>query len=236
MEEETQEVNPNPPSPASPALPANISPRWKTSSKRLVLTTLLVLALLAVYAIRSLLIPIIMAMVLGYVVLPVIEFLHRQTRLSRGMAIGLIYLVIIAILIAIPISTIPQLINQGNNLINNIPGYVIDIGTFLRKPLIIGDYTIPLDELPLEQVYDVLSRNIIDIIQTIGRQCFNIFGSVDSRTISTVLSINILLFLSFYMLKDYRERVNSTVAQATNFYNDDLHLIGRENSATCNAF
>jgi predicted PurR-regulated permease PerM len=236
MEEETQEVNPNPPSPASPALPANISPRWKTSSKRLVLTTLLVLALLAVYAIRSLLIPIIMAMVLGYVVLPVIEFLHRQTRLSRGMAIGLIYLVIIAILIAIPISTIPQLINQGNNLINNIPGYVINIGTFLQKPLIIGEYTIPLDELPLEQVYDVLSRNIIDIIQTIGRQGFNIFGSVASRTISTVLWIIIVLVLSFYMVKDYREIWNSTVALAPNVYHDDLQRLGREISATWNAF
>lgn len=212
------------------------SPRWKTSTKRLALTTLLVLSLLAIYAIRSLLIPIIMAMVLGYIVLPMVDFLHRRTRLNRNMAIAIIYLAITAILIAIPVTTIPQLINQGNNLINNMPRYIEDIGVFLTKPLIVGDYTIPLDELPLEQVYDILSRNVIDIIQTIGRQGFNIFGSVASRTISTVLWIIIVLVLSLYMVKDYRELWASIVALAPKSYHSDLQHLGRDISETWNDF
>jgi predicted PurR-regulated permease PerM len=234
MEDEKQE--PTPPPPISPIPPSQSSPRWKTSTKRLTVTTLRVLSLLAIYSIRGLLIPIIMAMVLAYLILPLVDFLRRRTRLNRTMAIALVYLVIVAILIAIPVTTIPQLINQGNNLINNVPGYIEDVGEFLTKPLHIGDYTIPLDELPLEQVYDVLSRNLIDIIQTIGRQGFDIFGSVASRTISTVLWIIIVLVLSLYMVKDYRELWASIVALAPNAYHADLQRLGQEISDTWNAF
>jgi predicted PurR-regulated permease PerM len=235
MEDETQEISRNTTA-ESPVSPVQSSPRWRTSTKRLALTTLLVLALLGIYAIRSLLIPIIMAMVLAYVVLPIVDFLHRRTRLNRTMAVALVYLVIVAILIAIPLTTIPQLINQGNNLINNIPGYIEDVGEFLNKPLIIGDYTIPLNELPLEQIYDVLSQNIIDIVQTIGRQGFDIFGSVASRTVSTVLWIIIVLVLSLYMVKDYRELWASFVALTPNTYQADLQHLGREISDTWNDF
>ncbi|MFZ0544150.1 MAG: AI-2E family transporter [Candidatus Promineifilaceae bacterium] len=235
MEEKNQEVSQNPPQ--KPPVPqSQSSPRWRTSTKRLAITTLLVLTLLGIYAIRTLLIPIIMAMVLAYVVLPIVEFIHTHTRLNRTMAIALVYLVIVAILIAIPLTTIPQLINQGNNLINNIPHYIEDVGKFLTKPLVIGDYTVPLNELRLEQVYDVLSRNLIDIIQTIGRQGFNIFGSVASRTVSTVLWIIIVLVLSLYMVRDYRELWGSIIALTPKNYHADLEHLGRDISATWNDF
>jgi predicted PurR-regulated permease PerM len=234
MEPETQEPEPEP----TPLLPhlAHSSPRWKTSTKRLVITTLLVLALLGIYAVRSLFIPIIMAMVLAYIVLPIVDFLHRRTRLNRTMAIALVYLVITAGLIAIPVTTIPQLINQGNNLITNIPDYIEDVGEFLNKPLIIAGYTIPLDQLPLEQLYDVLSTNLLDIIQTIGRQGFNIFGSVASRTISTVLWIIIVLVLSLYMVKDYRDLWASVIALVPTAYRTDLQHLNHEIGATWNSF
>jgi predicted PurR-regulated permease PerM len=182
------------------------------------------------------LLPIIMAMVLAYVVLPIVDFLHHHTRLNRTMAVALVYLVITAILIAIPVTTIPQLINQANNLISNTPGYIEDIGDFLNKPLIIGDYTIPVDELPLDQLYESISQNLIEIIRTIGTQGFNIFGSVASRTISTVLWIIIVLVLSLYMVKDYRELWASIVALAPESYHDDLQHLGRAISDTWNDF
>ncbi len=236
MEDEKPEVKKKKQAPKAPSPDAHSSPRWKTSTKRLTITFLLVLALLAIYSIRSLLLPIIMAMVLGYVVLPIVDFIHRRTKVSRNVAIALVYLVIVAILIAIPVTTIPQLINQGNSLITNLPGYIEDVGAFFSKPIIIRDYTIPLDELPLEQVYEVLSSNLIDIIQTLGRQGFNIFGSVASRTISTVLWIIIVLVLSLYMVKDYRELWASIVTMAPNDYHGDLQRLGREISDTWNDF
>lgn len=235
MEENAKETQPEAP-PPPPSKPAHISPRWRTSTKRLALTTLLVLSLLAIYSIRSVLLPIIMAMVLAYVVLPIVEFIYRRTALNRNMAIALVYLTITGILIAIPVTTIPQLINQGNNLINNMPDYIEGIGEFLNKPLTVGDYTIPVDQLPLDQLYESISQNLIDIIRTVGTQGFNIFGSVASRTISTVLWIIIVLVLSLYMVKDYRELWASIVALAPKEFHDDLQHLGRDISDTWNDF
>lgn len=212
------------------------SPRWKAGTKRIVLTVLIVLALLALYRIRTLLIPVIMAMVIGYVVLPIVDFITRKTPIKRGLAIALVYLVIVSILIAIPVSTIPQLIAQGNNLLNNTPRYIEELGEFLQQPLVIGGYVIPLNELPLDQAYETISNNLLDIIQTVGRQGFSIFGGVASATLSTVGWIIIVLVLSFYMVKDYRELWGGIVKVAPDDYHSDLQQLGTEISATWNAF
>jgi predicted PurR-regulated permease PerM len=222
--------------PHSPADSGDASPRWKSGTKRTVLTVLIVLALLALYRIRTLLIPVIMALVIAYVVLPIVDLITRRTPLKRGMAIALVYLVIGAILIAIPVSTIPQLIAQGNNLLNNTPRYIRELGEFLEGPIVIGDYVIPLDQLPLEQAYANLSNNLLDIIQTIGRQGFNIFGGVASATLSTLGWIIITLVLSFYMVKDYRELWSGIVDIAPGNYHSDLQKLGREIAITWNAF
>ena len=149
---------------------AGSSPRWPSSTKRIVVTLLAVLALLALYRIRSILIPIIMAVVLAYVIFPLVNLVHKRTRLGRTAAAAIIYTLIFALLIAIPVSTIPQLITQGNNLINNMPAYISDFGIILGKPLTIGAITIPFDELPIDDLYTIISENMVAIIRAVGPQ------------------------------------------------------------------
>jgi predicted PurR-regulated permease PerM len=213
-----------------------LSPRWRTSSKRLVVTVLLVLFLLALYRIRTLLVPVTMAVVLAYVLLPIVEFLRKRTRLSRNLSIALVYLMIVAILIAIPVSTIPQLISQANSLLNNTPDYLREVGDFLSEPLIIGSYTIPLNELPIDQAYENFSANLLDIVQSVGRQGFSIFGNVASKTLSTVGWVIIVLILSFYIVKDYQVLWGSIIQAAPRAYHADLQRLGQEISVTWNAF
>ncbi|MCI0395798.1 MAG: AI-2E family transporter [Chloroflexi bacterium] len=212
------------------------SPAWPASTKRLVMTVLLILFLLTLYRIRGLLIPVIMALVMAYVVLPIVDFLQQRFRLSRGLAIALIYLFIIAGIVAIPVGAIPQLITQGNNLVNNTPRYLQQLGEFLERPLVIGSYTIPLNELPLEEAYGAIRDNLISIIQTLGRQGFSLFGNLASATLSTVGWLIIILVLSFYMVKDYRKLWGSIVAIAPTSYHADVSRLGREISLTWNAF
>lgn len=223
--------------PASrPELGTVSSPRWGTSTKRLVVTILVVLALLALYRVRALVVPLIMSFIVAYLVLPMVDFLHRRTRLSRNLSITIVYLLIAAILIAIPVGTIPQLIAQGNALVNNAPTYVEQLGDLLSEPLVLGGYTIPLDDLPLEEAYASLSNNILDIVGTIGPQGFSLFGGLASATLSTLAWILIVLVVSFYFVKDYRLIWGSLVAFAPESYHSDLQRLGTEISGIWNAF
>ncbi len=210
----------------------NVSPRWRGSTKRIVVTILVMLGLLSLYAIRSVLIPVIMSVVMAYILLPAVNILNKKTRLGRGASVVLIYLGILVILIAIPIGTIPQLVNQGNNLINNTPSYVEDLGAILGEPLTIGSITVPLDQLPLDDVYVVISDNLLTIIQTIAPQSLKLFGA----TLTTVGWILVVLVLSYYMVKDHQVLWSSIVALAPDVYHTDLKQFGMEANGIWNAF
>ncbi len=213
-----------------------VSPRWRDSTKRLVVTILLVLALLLLYRVRVLIVPLIMTTVLAYIVLPAVDFLHERTKLSRNNSIAIIYLVIAAILIAIPASTIPQLIDQGNSLVANTPRYISQIGTFLSEPFTMGDISLPIDELPLESVYGSLSNNLLDIVRAVGPQGFSLFGTVATATLSTVAWILIVFVLSIYLVKDYNVLWGSIVALAPSTYQYELQKLGSETRVIWNSF
>jgi predicted PurR-regulated permease PerM/GNAT superfamily N-acetyltransferase len=214
-----------------------ISPPWSNRTKHQIAVILLILALLALYAVRSLLIPLIMSIMVAYVVLPMVNLIHERTPLSRNGAIGIVYLTIVAALIAIPAYTIPQLIREVNQLLTNTPRYLEQLGALLSRPLTIGGYTIPLDQFGVvEEAYASLSANLLDIVRTVGGHSFVFFGSVATVTISTVGWIIIILVLSFYMVKDHRHLFGSLVDLVPVAYREDMYHLAYEISGTWNSF
>lgn len=214
-----------------------ISPPWSSRTKHQIAVILLILALLALYAVRSLLIPLIMSIMVAYVVLPMVNLLHERSPLQRNGAIGVVYLTIVAALIAIPAYTIPQLIREVNQLLTNTPRYLEQLGVLLSRPLTIGGYPIPLDQIAVvEEAYANLSANLIEIIRTVGSHSFVFFGSVATVTISTVGWIIIILVLSFYMVKDHRHLFGSLVDLVPVAYREDMYHLAYEISGTWNAF
>lgn len=212
------------------------SPRWKSSTKRLVATVLLVLFLLFLYQIRNLLIPAVISLVVAYLLLPLVDLLHNRTRLSRNLSLTIVYLGIATLLIAIPLITIPPLISQGNNLLNNTPQYLQELGIFLSEPVLMGSFVIPLDDLPIETIYSALSDNLLGIVQAVGPSGFTLFGSLASATLSTVGWLLIILVVSFYIVKDNRALWSSVVEFSPEDYHADLRQMGAEFSGIWNAF
>jgi predicted PurR-regulated permease PerM len=217
----------------------SLSPPWTRSAKRQVAVILLIFFLLVLYQIRNLLVPIILAFVVAYVVEPIVGFLYERLKLKRPAAIVLIYLTILAVFIAIPIFTIPQVIAQVTGLVENGPNYVEQLGQFLERleqPIQIGSFTIPTDELPLDQAYQAISENLLNILQTVGTQSLSIFGSVASATFSTLGWTLVILVVSFYIVMDRRQLTGSVVDLFPVEYQNDLRMLGREISLTWNAF
>lgn len=213
------------------------SPAWSASSKRLVLAILLILALLIIYRIRILLLPLLMAVVLAYLIEPVVQLLWQRTKLPRNVAIVLVYLAIVAGLISIPVSAITPIIHQTNNLINNTPRYLQRLGQFLQRPIVISEeIQIPIDELSLDQAFTSLSSNLVDLVQTLGSQTLTLFSSVATATLSTVGWTILVLFLSFYLVKDHEHLFRSVVEMAPPAYHQDLYRLSQEINITWNAF
>ncbi|MCA9937649.1 MAG: AI-2E family transporter [Anaerolineales bacterium] len=213
------------------------SPPWSSRGKRAVASGLIIVLLLFIYQLRGVLLPVIMAVVVAYVVLPIVNLLHQRTRLNRNLSIAIVYLLFLAILLAIPITAIPSIINQANALIERTPEYLQSAGEFLSRPIHIAGFTIPLDQYPvLDQIYVNLADNLVQIAQSIGRESVNVLGNVAGATLSTIAWIIIVLVLSFYMVKDFRQLFDSAVHLIPQPYQADMYRLGYEISVTWNAF
>lgn len=216
------------------------SPQWSSGSKRLVFISLIVAVLLVLYRVRSLLLPFIMAVLLAYLVEPLVKFVSRKTKIPRIIVIVIIYLLLLAILIAIPVSAIPPAVVQVNHWIRNFPRYIQELSVFindLQEPIVITDeIIIPIDQLPLDQAFVTLSNNLVNLVQSFGGQTMSILGSVLSTSLSTIAWVLLVLFLSFYLVKDYEQLFNSMLRLAPREYHGDLIQLSREISLMWNAF
>jgi predicted PurR-regulated permease PerM len=212
------------------------SPPWAASTKRVVQTILLVLVLLLLYRVRVLLFPLVISLIVAYALNPLVDSLYKETRLSRNLALAFVYLLIIGGLVAVPVGTIPRIVGQISLFIQNLPDYLVAFGDFLSKPIEVGAFTIPLNELRLEQIYDTISGNLIDIIRSIGSSSVILFGSLASITLSTVGWLLVILFISFYMVKDHQQLLASLVQLAPPEHRPDVHRLIHELSDLWNDF
>ncbi len=216
------------------------SPRWSANNKRFVVISLVIAALLILYRVRRLLPPFVMAVILAYLVEPLVRRIHKRTRIPRVLIIVIIYLLIIAFLLAIPVSAIPPIVGQVTILIKNFPSYIFKIGVLvqeLQNPIVITeDIIIPLDAWELDQAFLTLSSNLLNIVQGLGGQTISIFSNVVGASLSTIGWVVVVLFLSFYLVKDYEQLFAGMLGLAPENYHGDLIRLSKEMSLLWNAF
>ncbi|MCP4358549.1 MAG: AI-2E family transporter [Chloroflexi bacterium] len=213
------------------------SPNWNASNKRIVLIILFILALLLFYRVRILIVPLSLAAILAYLIEPGVKFLSRRTPLNRTLSIVLIYLLLIALVISIPVTAVSPIIVQGSNFINNLPRWIVQLGDYFSEPIVLSEgYEIPVDQLPLDQLFLSLSANLVTIVQTLGGRTLTIFGSVATATISTVGWGILILFISFYLVKDHDRLFEEVLNMIPNAYHDDIRHLSHQISLTWNAF
>ena len=216
------------------------SPRWSANNKRFVVISLVIAALLILYRVRGLLLPFTMAVILAYLVEPLVKLIHKRARIPRILVLVIIYLLIIAILLAIPVSAIPPIVGQVNVLIENFPSYIFKLAVFVRElqePIVITqDIIIPLDEWELDQAFLTLSSNLLNIVQGFGGQTISIFSDVVGASLSTIGWGVVVLFLSFYLVKDYEQLFAGMLKLAPENYHGDLIRLSKEMSLLWNAF
>jgi predicted PurR-regulated permease PerM len=95
--------------------------RWGVFLSLGVVATLLVLR--GLYSIRGILVQVLVALFITVSLEPAVHWLTRR-GLRRGLAVTLIFAVAFGALLGFLISVIPQLVDQGRQLIDDLPGYL----------------------------------------------------------------------------------------------------------------
>jgi len=163
--------------------------------------TLFVLFCAAVYTLRSVLMPFVAGLIIGYLLDPVASRFEKM-GLSRGLATTVVML--IAILVTVP--TIILIVNMVNDqltaFIIAIPRYVSALIKRL-EPLFI-ELQNKFPDFNAESIKDYIRSNLSEKLRLAGRVAKGV-ASGSAAIISTISLLLITPIVAFYMLRDWKK-------------------------------
>jgi predicted PurR-regulated permease PerM len=181
------------------------SPLWKQSTRLVVGVLLILLATVLLYQLRQFLVPFILALLLAYILHPLVLRLQRSTGMSRGLAVTLVYVVLVIVLVAattgLGIAAANRVADFGE-LLSSISADLPDfVKGLLALEFVIGPWTINLSETNLDQFVDGIASAVTPVISQTG----NILAGVAGATATFVGTSVLVLVIGFYLLL-YLER------------------------------
>ena len=206
------------------------SRRWSTSTKRMVIVVLLVLLALVLYRFREVIPPLIIALLLAFILDPVVGFLSDRLPLSRGIATTLVFLILIIGMLATlaaPVAIVPSVQRAVRNVQIDFFRVISDIGAFFEQPVEIRGYT-----LDLSDIYQELSAMLRSFVASVAQGTLDVVLNVASGAVWLVF----ILVTTFYLVKDY-ERIGEHLDNlAPPGYREDFVRLRQEITEVWNAF
>lgn len=196
--------------------------RWDIATKRIVAIALLLLLVLTIYLFSDLIIPIAIAILLAFVLNPIVDFLEKRVHLPRGIATGLVFFVLVIILLAVfaaPVTAVPSIRRAILSLQLNLNRIISDIGAFFERPVEIMEY-----ELDLSQVYEELSASLRRFVGTIAQGTLDFALGVASGAFWLIF----VLITAFYLVKDVRLIIEKMDQLAPPGYGEDVRLLRQQ--------
>ncbi len=204
-----------------------MSEPWSPYTKRIIIIIGLVLCALVLWRFREVIQPLIVALLVAYVLSPLVDFFAHRLGTSRTLATVMVYLFLIAVLIIALAIVIPVVTAQ-------VRAIDVDLRQFYATAQTWLDYTVTLGEW---------SFNVQDIAQSIGQELSQAVTPLASGTLSLVVKLAsgllqgfFILIISFYMVKD--------APTITNFFSNlpplttrgDFRLLRQEIALVWSAF
>ncbi|NHH94986.1 AI-2 transport protein TqsA [Bacillus sp. MB95] len=158
--------------------------------------------------IKTIALPIILAGICFYLFNPLVDFLERK-RVKRIISILVLYIVIIGALAIIISSVIPPLKNQVDRLIDNIPELTHDVQhavTNLSNNRYV-EQGLQSANTDLDKISKDASKHLSKYVSGFSSGIVNFVGTITE----IILSVAVLPFILFYLLKDGKNLPNYIV-------------------------
>ena len=215
------------------------SPPWSNATKVVVTVASLILIGAVLWRFQQLIGPLVIAGMIAYLLNPPVVWLDVRTPLSRGLIIGIVYLVFIGIVLGVltvvgvtAYQETVLLVRAVPSIIENIPQ---EIDALLDQSFLIGPWTLDLRSLNVD--FDRITEQLLTAIQPLLSRSGQFLGAAASATAGWLGWAVIVLVLSFYATKDlprFGERIGE-IAHGPG-YRQDVERLLREFGRIWNAY
>lgn len=143
---------------------------------------------------------ILISAILAYLLNPIVNFFEKH-KISRGLGVLFIYLVIIGIILVLSFLVIPKTVKEMKRLLLVLPSYIGELSGVIDR--IYAKYIANMDNMPpiFKSIEEVILKNINGIEAMIVTSISKFIEGIIS-TFSKVISLILIPILTFYFLKD----------------------------------
>lgn len=142
--------------------------------------------------------PVLVAGFLYYLLTPIVNLFVKRLKMKRIWAIALVFVLLVAALVLILVTVIPNLVSQLTTLAENTPYFVAAVEDWLtevaKNPF--------FQNIDFQAQIDKLDISYSNIIQKFLNGVSNSLGSIIGGVASTTMVILTAPFILFYMMKD----------------------------------
>lgn len=180
------------------------SPNWNTTTKIFIAAFLFILLSFTFWRLSALIGPLVIAGMIAYVFNPLIALLDEHTPMSRGVAIGVVYILFAMVVVGALTAASVTLYQQTLGLYAIVQELVLmgpeRFNEFISQPLQIGSRTIELSKLNLDLVQ--VSQQLFSAIQPVLSQSGQFIGQAATATASGIGWAIVTFVLSIYFAID----------------------------------
>ena len=167
--------------------------RWPYATKLTISLLLLALSIYLLSRFNEIIAPVIIAIIIAYILNPIVNYLQRRIHLPRSLIILLTYIIVLVIIILIPMLIIPLFTGDITSAEINTQQLIKTLESAIAQQYQVFGFTIHPAAL-LKQVISTLQG----FIQPVVGQTVTIVMSI----ITSIIWIIFIILVSFYLIKD----------------------------------
>ncbi len=182
------------------------SPQWGPTVKLVVGLTFVAVIAAFLIQFKNIIGPLLLALILAYVLHPLLAFISSKTRLSWRASVNILYLIIIVVLIALLTATGVAAVQQAQNLFRTVDGVVQDLPDIVAdlstQVFNVGPYQLDMGQLLGQYDLERLLNQLLDILQPLLGQAGNLIRTLATSTLSGLGWMFFILLISYFTLSD----------------------------------
>jgi predicted PurR-regulated permease PerM len=168
-------------------------PTLSVQTKVVLVLIILVIAGFAFYEFRDVIAPLVLAVILAYVLTPLVNNLQRRMRLPRPLVTLLVYLVMLSIIVGLFMILVPTAMRQAWRFNHGAQNLWNRVHAFTQGSLVVGEITISGEDIFLQA-----SNALQTLFQPLLGTTFGVLKGI----LSSVAWVVFIFVVSFYMIID----------------------------------
>ena len=189
---------------------------WSTPARYLTLILGLTFVLGLSWYSRSIFQPLIIAGLIAYIMMPLVNLLKNRSGMKHKSAVNLVYFVLLSLFLASPVFFVPELLSQLQVFSDDLLHLYEETLLFFDKPILLGPLV-----LDIGQYFPEVENSIASLLASLPERALHILESTSRNT----AWFFVIIVAVYYLLLDWDKIREGIIRQAPQAYQRDARTI-----------